>query len=110
MNRQTKCKVNGVNWAVKVVTAKEMKKAVGEKGLAGIAVHADKTIYLDEDNVTYEVIAHELHHAYYFDLHLDDTEGIPMADIREIFADLFADKGARMVSQAKRIYKDLKAE
>src|SRR4051812_44342195 len=110
MKTETKCLVNGEPWAVKVVTAKEMKKVVGEKGIAGYCVHADKTIYIDKDSVNYGVIAHELHHAYFWDLHLEDTESISISDLREIVADLFASKGARMVGQARRIEKDLRGE
>jgi hypothetical protein len=106
----TKIRVNGEKWLVTVISAKEMRKVTGEKGIAGYCSHPDKTIYVDQDCLTYEVIAHELHHAYFWDLHLEDTESISISDLREIVADLFASKGARMVGQARRIEKDLRGE
>lgn len=110
MNKQTKVKINGEKWLVRVVDAIEMEAITGEEGIAGYADHSARTIYIEEDSLTYEVIAHELHHAYYFDLHMDETERMAMSDIREIFADQFAAKGAKMVRQAQRIFKELTNE
>lgn len=107
---QTKCKINGDTWLVKVLSPKEMAKVVGQKGVAGYADWSTKTISLDQDCVSYELVAHEIHHAYYFYLHLEDTENIQLSDLREIFADLFATRGRRMDRQAKRIVKELKQE
>jgi hypothetical protein len=103
-----KIKVNGDAWLVQVVTSKQMNKIAGEKDVAGFADYTTKTISIEENSLTYEVIAHELHHAYYFDLHMDETERMAMSDIREIFADQFAAKGKRMVRQAEKIYRELR--
>lgn len=105
---QTRCRVNGEIWLVKVMPAKGMKKVTGEKGIAGYCSFPDKTIFLDKDFVDYHTIAHELHHAYFWDLHLEDTETISISDLREIMADLFATKGAKMARQAKKIERSLK--
>lgn len=107
---QIKRKVNGENWVFKVVTAKQMKKERGqhEPAAGGLCIPSQKTILIDKDCVDYETLCHELVHAYWSDLHLDDTNTVPLSDIEEIVAGLFTAKGEKLIRQAKRITKDLK--
>lgn len=106
---QVKRKINGTAWTIKVVTAKQMKKIqdADTAPAGGLCVSVDKTIYLDEDCVNFTTMAHELFHAYVSDLHLDDTNNIPLTDVEEIFAGLFSIKGEKILRQAKNIVKDL---
>lgn len=106
---QIRRKVNGTTWVFQVVTAKQMLKHRGKDApeAGGLCVIDDKTIYIDEDCLTYATVAHELFHAYASDLHLGDTNNIQLDDIEEIFAGLFTAKGEKMIRQAKRIVKDL---
>lgn len=106
---EKKVKINGTPWTFKLVTEKEMRKHRGKNQdpAGGLCVVDDKTIYVDYDCVDYKTIAHELFHAYVSDLHLDDTNTVPLSDIEEIFAGLFTAKGEKMTRQAKKIVKDL---
>jgi hypothetical protein len=102
-------KINGSTWTFKIVTAKQMKKQreKGEPEAGGLCVPSEKTIYIDKDCIDRDTICHELIHAYWSDLHLDDTNTVPLEDIEEIVAGMFTAKGEKINRQAKRITKDL---
>lgn len=96
-------------WTLKIVTMKEMKKlASGDSDTSGLCLAHEKTIYIREDSVEYEIIAHELFHAYWSYLYLSDTTNIGLEDAEEIGASFFAAEGEEMVKTAKRFYKALK--
>lgn len=102
-------KINGVNWTVKVVSEKQMRKLLDEDQplASGLTVLDDKVIYLDEDFVNLKIMNHELFHAYAADLHLGDTNGVELDDLEEIYAAFFAAKGEKIIRQAKRVIKQL---
>lgn len=100
-------KINGTSWTFRIVNSKEMKKQQAGS-IAGLCVPSEKTVYIHQDNVDYETIVHELFHSYVSDLHLDDTNTIPLSDVEEIFASLFSAKGEKICRQARNITKDLK--
>lgn len=108
---QLKTKINGETWTCRLVSAKEMKAIYGKdkEPAAAFAWAAEKTIYVDWDEIEFSSIAHELVHAYWADLHLDDTNSIPLADIEEIVAGFIAAKGERLLRQARKLTKKLKA-
>ncbi len=103
-------RINGTMWVIRIVTAKEMKKQRGknEPAAGGLCVPSEKTIYIDKDCVDLETVTHELVHSYWSDLHLDDTNTVPLADLEEIVAGWVTAKGEKLIRQAKRITKDLK--
>ena len=103
-------KINGDKWTIEVVSAREMKKHRDDGTFAGLCVPEDKTIYIDEDCITYQTICHELFHSYFNYLYLDDTSNLHIADFEEIMATMMSEKGDEIVSKAKRIYKKLKKE
>lgn len=102
-------RINGDFWTIRIITEKQMNKEYGSKdAAAGLCIPSKKTIFIEEECVNYETVAHEYAHATWSALHLDDTNTIPLMDIEEIFCSLFAAKGENMVKQAKRLTKDLK--
>ncbi len=106
---EIKRRINGTSWKIKIVTPKQMKKIQGKGAIpaGGLCVPSEKTIYLDKECVNYTTVCHELVHAYWSDLHLDDTNNIQLSDLEEIVASLISEKGDKIVKQAKRITNDL---
>lgn len=106
---QIRIKINGDNWKVKVVTPKVMKKQkLSEDTFAGLCVPSEKTIYLDNESIEYDIILHELYHAYFSYLYLDDTNSLTLLDLEEISANFFCSKAAEMLKKAKVVQKRLK--
>ncbi len=105
---QLKCKINGTAWTIEVISAKEMRKQkTGD--IAGLCIASDKIIYLDKDGgVDYQIILHELFHAFASDLHLGDTNNMELDDIEEVFAGMFSEKADKIVRLGKRVFKQLK--
>lgn len=102
-------KINEDKWTIRIVTSKEMKKhADGDKNTSGLCVSFDKTIFIRDDSVDYNTIAHELFHAYFSYLCLSSTNDIKLADAEEIAAEMFAAKGEIMVKKAKQFTRELK--
>lgn len=101
-------RINKDKWTLKIVTFKEMKKSSGNPYTAGLCIPSEKVIYIREDSVEYVTVAHELYHAFWSYLHLNDTNNIVLDDAEEIGASLFAAEGEEMVRKAKRFTKALK--
>ena len=103
-----KTRINGVSWTIEAVNTKQMKKERTDgEHLGGLCIPDQKRILIAEDCVDYKTVAHELYHAYWAGLYLDDTNEIKLMDIEEIAAAMFADKGEEIVKQAKRVLKRL---
>lgn len=110
---KVRTKINGDNWKIKVVTQEEMreqKKSDEGFEFAGLCVAEEKTIYIDEDSIETRVITHELYHAYFSYLYLDDTNNLTLLDLEEITANFFCNKANDILKQAKTIYKKLKKQ
>jgi len=98
-------------WTIKVVSIKEMKKVNdGDPDAEGLCDIENKIIYIREDTISYNTIAHEVFHAYWSYLHLDHTNNIEVVDVEEIAASFFASEGEEMVNKSKSIFKKLKPE
>lgn len=104
---QKKIKINGTTWALKLITAKEMRDLRDDGVYAGLCSVGEKTIYFDKAELDYPTVLHELFHAYASDLHLGDTHDISLHDIEEIFASMFTDKAEKIIRQARRVCKQL---
>jgi hypothetical protein len=103
-----KTKINGSTWIIEVATSKQMKKERSDgEHLGGLCIPSEKRILIADDCVEYKVVAHELYHAYWSTLYLDDTNEIKLLDIEEIAAAMFADKGEEIVRKAKSVLKRL---
>jgi hypothetical protein len=109
MSVKHRVKVNGDSWVIKVVDLPEMS-TLREDGdeLAGLCVPQERRIYILETCVDPGTIKHEVYHAYWSYLHLDDTNNLHVTDVEEIGASHFSAKGEEMIKKSKTIYKALK--
>ena len=84
------------------------KQCDNSDDIAGLCVASEKTVYFDEDNVDFNVVLHELFHAYFSYLYLDDTNDLKLNDIEEICAKFFENKAELIIKKSKEIHKSLK--
>lgn len=94
-------------WTFKIVTAKKIDKEAEDEDVKGLCCIPEKTILIREDQINYDIISHEIFHAYFSYLHLGDTSELTLSDMEEIGANFFAAEGEEMVRKAKRITKEL---
>ena len=107
---QIRIRINGDMWKFKIVTAKVMaKQKESDDQFAGLCVPSEKTIYIDEDCIDSETILHELFHAYFSYLYLDDTTTLTLSDMEEILAVFFCSKAGEILKKAANVTKKLKA-
>lgn len=105
---QIRIKVNGDTWKIKVVTPKIMKaQKKSDEAFAGLCVPEEKTIYIDNESINHHVILHELYHAYFSYLYLDDTTTLKLLDLEEITANFFCSKAPEILKKAKTVHKKL---
>lgn len=97
-------------WLIKVVSNKEMERLADGQEVLGLCDAENKTIYIHKDSIDYKTISHEVFHAYWSYLHLDDTNNIEVTDVEEIAASFFSSEGEEMVRKSKSIYQKLKSE
>lgn len=107
---QVKLKINGDRWIVKVVSQDELLEEMPDNGdmIAGLCIPSEKTIYIEENNVDYTTVLHELYHAYFSALCLDDTSNLTLLDLEEITANFFCNKASEIIRKAKELTKRLK--
>lgn len=105
---QIKRRINEDRWTISILSDREMKKLAGDKNTSGLCIASEKSIYIRQDSVDYQTIAHELYHAYWSYLYLSSTNDIKLDDAEEISAEFFANKGEIMVKKAKALTRDLK--
>lgn len=101
-------KINGDRWIFKIVDEDEMKthREDGEH-LAALCVPSERTVYVDHESISLMTVTHELIHAYFSYLYLDDTNGIQLENFEEIMCTFFSSKGEEILTKAKKITKDL---
>lgn len=104
---QIKFKVNGHNWKIRAIDADEMKEIRADGDFAGLCVPQDRIIYVDESHIDFETICHELYHAYFWYLHLDDVNNLSIGDFEEITASHFAANAEEIIKKARQLTKDL---
>ena len=105
---QIRVRINGDFWKFKIVTAKFMaKQKESADAFAALCVPSERTIYVDEDCIEYDTILHELFHAYFSYLYLDDTTTLTLTDMEEILAVFFCSKAPEIIKKAKTVIKKL---
>lgn len=106
---QLRIRINGDYWKIKVVTPKVMRaQKESDDVFAGLCVPSEKTIYIDNESIDYHVILHELYHAYFSYLYLDDTTTLTLLDLEEITNNFFCSRASEIIKKAKDIEKKLK--
>jgi hypothetical protein len=103
-----KVKINEDTWTVRTVGTKEMQKE-REDGeyIAGLCITGRKTILIHIEHLDDATVCHELYHAYFHYLHLDDTNDLSVGDFEEISASFFTEKAATILTKTKKITKKL---
>lgn len=105
---QIKIRINGDTWKIRVITPKEMRKQkISDEVFAGLCVPDEKTIYIDNESIDHHVVLHELYHAYFSYLYLDDTNSLKLLDLEEITANFFCSKAPEILKKAKSVHKKL---
>lgn len=105
---QIQVRINGDNWKIKVVTPKMMKaQKKSDVDFAGLCVPSERTIYIENESIYYDVILHEIYHAYFSYLYLDDTNSLTLLDLEEITNNFFCSKAEEVLKKAKKVYKKL---
>lgn len=104
---ELKRRINDDRWLFKILSIKEMAKISDDKHTSGLCDAHEKIIYIREDCIDYQTIAHEIFHGYFSYLYLGSTEGITLDDAEEISAEFFAAKGKEMVKKAKQLTREL---
>jgi len=105
---QIKRKINGVRWTFKIITPDEMKEHSEGAANAGLTVASEKTVYIENEEVNYGIIMHELCHVYISNLYVDDTTELKIGDFEEMICAMLADRGEEIIRKAKKITKELK--
>jgi hypothetical protein len=105
---QLRRKINGDRWKIKIVNSEEMSshREDGEH-LAALCIPSEKIILIEENNIDLQTITHELVHAHFSYLYLDDTNNIKLDDFEEIMCTFFASKGDEIIAKGKKLTKDL---
>ncbi len=104
---QIKFKINGHNWRIKTVNTDEMREQRADGDFAGLCVPKDRMIFIDDDNVDFETVSHEMFHAYFNYLHLDDTIDLSINNFEEIMASWFCSNADEVIKKAKQLTKAL---
>lgn len=98
-------KINGDEWTVYLVSDDDTVQI--SEGSACEMDFDDKEIIVRHMGIDVLNLKHELWHCYSRYLFLTDTNNIDLEDLDEIYASLFAYRGALMDSQAQQLYWEL---
>ncbi len=98
-------KINGDRWKFIIISEDQMK--TDHQDAAAVCLTEEKEIHITPGTLTLGNLRHELFHAYFSYLYLDDTNTIAILDFEEIMATFFASKGEEMLQKADKIFRDL---
>lgn len=104
---EKRIKVGDDRWTVRVVALAEMVEHTGDSNTAGLTIADQRLILINEDSVNFRVVAHELVHAYWYYLHLADTDDMTLDQIEEIMANFIPIQGEALLRKAKRLTREL---
>jgi chemotaxis signal transduction protein len=102
-------KINEDVWCFKIVDSVEMSEHRPDGDtLAGLCIANEKLILIHEEHVDLNTIMHEMVHAYWSYLYLEDTNTIPIIDFEEIVCGFVVDKSESIIKKARQLTKALK--
>lgn len=104
---QRRVRINEQTWVVRVVTMDEMVEQTNDPNTAGLTIPDEKLILIQEDSINERVLIHELVHAYFHYLHLNDTDDMRLDQFEEIMANFIPIQGTALIRKGKRLTKDL---
>lgn len=100
--RKIKFKILDKDWTLRVLKKKKYKKKNGKDSVA-ITYGYKKCIDVGPKGVRYEIIAHELVHAYMEELCVNSTTNLSIDDLEEIFAELLSKHGHTLLALAGQL-------
>lgn len=100
--------INGDTWSVKLMEEDAFIHKWGE-GFEALTVLEAKLLYFHDDGIALDTVIHELCHAYYSYLCVNSTQ-LGSDQLEEIWCDMFGMHGAKIIRQARQVFKWLKAE
>lgn len=101
-----KIKIWGESWSYEKLSPAKYDQVYGNDSQA-ITDIINKTIHFRSTSIDMATIIHELLHAYKSYLCLDSTNEISGDDWEEIYAELFAKYGTKILDNAKVLHKSL---
>lgn len=102
-----KIDILGQTWKVLVLSMDNYERKSPPKGSAAYTCADMREIVFDEGELCLNVVTHELVHAY-FDSLCVGTAYLKNLQQEEVFAELFATHGDKIISQAKKLYTRIK--
>lgn len=104
--KSIKYSINDDTWVFSVLS-KEQYRKIHSKGTYGMVTLGKYKVDFREDKFDNNAICHELWHIHNYYLYLESAD-ITASQLEEISAELFADRGAKILKQARDIYAKLK--
>jgi len=94
------------DWTVTVLSADDFKRRFDDEAAAFTLPDSNEVVF-SEDGLCLATVVHELTHCYYDSLCVSSAELTPH-QIEEVFAEMFAIHGEKMLKLAKKIYYEIK--
>lgn len=98
--------IKGDRWKIFVFESEEFVSKFGE-GMSAFTDSKRKQVFFDSEDLDLEVVRHELFHAYASYLCLDAAT-LSNEQLEEIYAELFAKEGTKMIQQATDLFNKLR--
>lgn len=99
----------GRKWKISVCSEQEYSVEDAPDTVACTNIDTRCIKILEQQNVIFTTIIHELVHAYLAELCIRSTD-LDNDNLEEIFAELFANRGEEMIKTGKKLLKKLKQE
>lgn len=101
-----KFNIYGDNWEFHVMDTDNFVKEFGEE-LGAFVVPSTREAFFSEDDLNEEIVVHEVTHIYIYNMCLNSAN-IQQDQLEEIFCDMMATHGRKILRQARKIYKEMK--
>lgn len=103
-----KFKIFGATWTVKLVSAERMLAITGRNAEGATEILGSRTIYINPDYLTLQLVLHELVHAHIAELPLQPAK-LSRRQMDEVYAELIATRIKDIGRIARHVYKYYKA-
>jgi hypothetical protein len=97
--------INEDNWVIYI--ADDNDDVIADLGSAATTDLETKEIFFRRSEIKYKKVKHELYHAYFSYLYLNDTNTLSVSDLEEIMARFFSDRAEKIIETSKLIYEKL---
>lgn len=94
--------INGDVWKYRLLSKERFEELHGDRCVA-VTDKSTKTIDFREDHAKFNIVVHELTHAYMHYLFLGSTHNLTLSDFEEIVCELMEERILRIVDQSLAI-------